>query len=49
MTNFEQYLKEQHGMTISEYQALDNDTRLGFLRGHQMFNMLELLDSFRNR
>ena len=49
MTNFEQYLKEQHGMTISEYQSLDNDTRLGFLRGHQMFNMLELLDSFRNR
>ena len=49
MTNFEQYLKVLHGMTISEYQALDNDTRLGFLRGHQMFNMLELLDSFRNR
>lgn len=49
MTNFEQYLKEQHGMTISEYQALDNDTRLGLLRGHQMFNMLEILDSFRNR
>lgn len=49
MLSFEQYLKEQHGMTIREYQALDNDTRLGFLRGHQMFNMLELLDSFKNR
>ena len=49
MTSFEQYLKDQHGMTISEYQALDNDTRLGFLRGHQMFNMLELLDSVRHR
>lgn len=49
MANFEQYLKEQHNMTISEYQALDNDTRLGFLRGHQMFNMLELLDKVRNR
>ena len=49
MTNFEQYLKEQHGMTISEYQALDNDTRLGLLRGHQLFNMFELLDSVRHR
>lgn len=49
MTNFEQYLKEQHGMTISEYQALDNDTRLGFLLDHKMFNMLELLDSVRHR
>ena len=49
MVNFEQYLKEQHNMTISEYQALDNDTRLGFLRGHQQFNLLELLDEVKHR
>lgn len=49
MTSFEQYLKEQHGMTIGEYQSLDNDTRLGFLRGHQLFNMLEILDRVKNR
>ena len=49
MIDFPQYLKEEHGLTIEQYQAMDNDTRLGFLRGHQMFNMLELLDEFRKR
>ena len=49
MTSFEQYLKDQHGMTISEYQALDNDTRLGILRGHHLFNVFEIIDSVKRR
>ncbi len=43
LTSFEQYLK-MNGTTIEEYQAMDNDTRLGWLRGHSQYNLFELMD-----
>ena len=41
LTTFEEYLK-MNGTTIEEYQAMDNDTRLGWLRGHSQYNLFEI-------
>lgn len=41
---FEQYLATE-GLTIEQYQQLDNDSRLGYLRGYQMHNILTALDA----
>ena len=40
---FEQYLAKD-GLTIEQYQQLDNDSRLGYLRGYQSYNLLNALD-----
>ncbi len=40
---FEQYLAED-GLTIEQYKQLDNDSRLGYLRGYQTYNFLNILN-----
>lgn len=44
LTTFEEYLK-MNGSSIKEYQEMDNDTRLGWLRGHSQYNLFEIMDS----
>lgn len=44
LTTFEEYLK-MNGSTIEEYQKMDNDTRLGWLRGHSQYNLFEIMES----
>lgn len=44
---FEQYLAKD-GLTIEQYQQLDNDSRLGYLRGYQSYNILNALDMVKN-
>ena len=36
---------QMNGTTIEEYQAMDNDTRLGWLRGHSQYNLFEIMES----
>jgi hypothetical protein len=44
LTTFEDYLK-MNGSSIKEYQAMDNDTRFGWLRGHSQYNLFEIMES----